>query len=150
MTPVSVTSACTHHHVLVFFKNDIGVVIIVEHRDCMQFFRSAARLRDIRGIHQVHLQSEASKICKSNKEIIKKWEDVHYSDCILAKGCSFHCTLWLIAYLKQYCDLKNCHIINIFYSLWSQHVFIVYNLTILALKCRNLHLQSICSMKSTI
>ncbi len=54
---VSVAAACAHHHVLVFFQNDVGVVIIVEHRDCMQFGGSAAWLWNVLWIHQMDLKS---------------------------------------------------------------------------------------------
>lgn len=53
MSPVSMAAASTHNHVLVFFENDVGVVIIVQHRNRMEFSRSAAGLWNILRISQV-------------------------------------------------------------------------------------------------
>lgn len=48
---MSVAAAGPHYHVLVFFQNDIGVVVKVKHRDGVEFGGGAARLRYVLRIH---------------------------------------------------------------------------------------------------
>lgn len=59
VSPVSVAATWAHHHVLVFFQNDIGVVVIVEYGDRLQFGRSTTWLWNVLWIHQMDLKRGA-------------------------------------------------------------------------------------------